>query len=309
VPEARVNVAAIVGPTAVGKTDVSVEVAERLDAEIVSFDSMQVYVGMNIGTAKPSQELLDRIPHHLIDLFPPTHDVSVAEFQSLAREKIADVSARGRLPLLVGGSGLYFRAVVDDLDFPPRDDDVRAELESEAETIGAAALHARLAERDPKAASRIEPLNARRTIRALEVIAITGRPFSDNDAWDRYESRYELRVAGLQRDRDDLHERIARRAGAMVEGGLAREVETLTPGMSRTARQALGYRQVLEMPGAPAEELVESITRATNRFARRQVSWFKSDPRVTWFDATEGSLVEDLVRYLGPKFRREVAPS
>jgi tRNA dimethylallyltransferase len=292
------RVAVIVGPTAVGKTDVSLDVADRCGAEIVSLDSMQVYIGMDVGTAKPDASMRARVPHHLIDLFPPSHDVTVAEFQTLARGAIAEIAARGRLPLLVGGSGLYFRAVVDDLEFPPRDGEVRAELEMEAETIGAAALHARLAERDPKAASRIDPQNARRTIRALEVIAITGQPFSANDAWDRYESRYDLKVAGLQRDRNELHERIARRAEAMIDQGLVSEVEVLqSSGMSRTARQALGYRQVLGMPGAPPVDLCDSIARATNRFARRQISWFKSDPRVKWFDAAEGSLVESLVRH------------
>ncbi|MEA2498307.1 MAG: tRNA dimethylallyltransferase, partial [Actinomycetota bacterium] len=296
------SVAALVGPTAVGKTEVSIEVADRLGAEIVSLDSMQVYVGMDVGTAKPGTEVLRRVPHHLIDRFPPTHDLAVAEFQTLAREAIADIVARDRLPLLVGGSGLYFRAVVDDLEFPPRDEAVRTDLESEAEAIGAEALHVRLTEIDPLAASRIAPANARRTIRALEVIALTNRPFSENDAWDRYESRYRLRVAGLRRDRSELRSRIAARVQEMLDAGLQEEAERIVAsGMGRTARQALGYRQVLDAePGTTAPELAESITKATSRFARRQESWFKSDPRVTWFEADDPNLTSLLIAHLTP---------
>ena len=279
------RVAAIVGPTAVGKTALSLEMAEALGAEIVSVDSMQVYRGMDIGTAKPSAEEQARIPHHLLDVFDPNHDVTVSEFQALARNAIADISGRGRHPLLVGGSGLYFRAVVDELSFPPRAPEVRRRLEDEAEELGAEALHARLKESDPKAAAKIEPGNARRTIRALEVIEITGRPFSDNVTWENYESIYELTVIGLTRPRDELHERIVRRADEMLERGLLEEVEDLfRHDMSRTARQALGYRQVLEVP---REWVRDEIVKATKRFARRQESWFRADPRVEWFDLSE----------------------
>ncbi|MDQ4126273.1 MAG: tRNA (adenosine(37)-N6)-dimethylallyltransferase MiaA, partial [Actinomycetota bacterium] len=162
------KVAAIVGPTAVGKTEVSLRVAESLDAEIVSVDSMQVYRGMDVGTAKPSPAERERVPHHLIDLCDPGHELTVAEFQELGRAAIAEISERGKLPLLVGGSGLYVRALVDDLEFPPRSDEVRRELETEAEELGAAALYERLQTADPVAASRIEPGNVRRIVRALE---------------------------------------------------------------------------------------------------------------------------------------------
>ena len=289
------RVVALVGPTAVGKTELSFELAGRLGAEIVSIDSMQVYVGMDIGTAKVSLEDRQRVPHHLIDIRSPDEDLTVAEFQSLARGAIDDISTRGKVPLLVGGSGLYLRAVVDELEFPARSPDVRERLEADAEAMGPEALHQRLSELDPKAASRIEPGNARRTIRALEVIELTGRPFSENDSWDRYESVYDLRIAGLTRDRAALFARIEARVDRMLAEGLVEEVAALGPSLGRTARQALGYRQVLE---SPPDSLRDDIVRATKRFARRQESWFKSDPRVAWLDAGAPDLIETLVGYL-----------
>jgi tRNA dimethylallyltransferase len=296
------RVAAIVGPTAVGKTRVALDVAEALDAEIVSMDSMQIYKGMDIGTDKASPEMRARVRHHLIDLHPPMHDLTVAEFQTLARVAIEDIVNRGKLPILVGGSGLYFRSVVDDLNFPPRSPEVRADLEEEAERIGARALHSRLSDVDPTAATRIEPDNLRRTIRALEVIELTGRPFSENEGWDSYESRYDLTVAGLTRPRPELYFRIDERALAMIEQGLLDEVAGLREsGIGTTAAQALGYRQVLEAePGTTNFELVERIARATRRFARRQESWFRADPRIRWFEAGEPDVALAVVEHLGP---------
>ena len=289
------RVAAIVGPTAVGKTELSIEVAEWLGAEIVSVDSMQVYLGMDIGTAKATAEQRARVPHHLLDLWPPSREVTVAEFQRVARAAIDDISFRGKLPLLVGGSGLYFRAVVDELEFPPQRPEVRARLEDEVEKLGPEALHARLAEVDPTAAGRIEPGNARRTVRALEVIEITGRPFSENDAWDRYNSIYDLRVAGLIAPREVLFERIEKRVDEMLANGLEDEAKALAArGLSPTASMALGYRQVLE----GSDDLRTEIVRATKRFARRQSSWFRSDPRVTWFEIFDGDLVDRVMAFL-----------
>lgn len=290
------KVAAIVGPTASGKTAASIEVAERLGAEIVSVDSMQIYRGMSIGTDKPSGELRERVPHHLLDLRDPDHELTVAEYRELAREAIGDISARGKLPLLVGGSGLYFRAIVDDLRLPPRAAEVRGPLEQESERIGAEALHERLREVDPEAAAKIEPGNARRTIRALEVIELTGERFSANDSWDRYESIYELAVAGLERERADLYLRVEKRVDAMFSAGLLREVQGLGP-LGRTARQALGYKQVLDLEGEADEVIREAIIRATKRFARKQSSWFRSDPRVEWFDAAPEDLSGRLVSF------------
>lgn len=287
------RVAAIVGPTAAGKTALSLELAERTGAEIVSLDSMQAYRGMDIGTAKPGPEELGRVPHHMIDVSDPATEVTVAEFRNLARSSIDDIASRRRLPLLVGGSGLYFRAVVDDLRFPPRSADLRRRLETEADDLGAGALHDRLAGVDPVAASRIEPGNIRRTIRALEAIELTGALFSEFDSsWESYQSLYDLRVVGLRRDRPELYRRISERAEEMLAAGLRAEAEALaTRGLSQTARQALGYRQVLEMPGAPEDEVLAAIVRATKRFARRQEAWFRADPRVLWLDASGPELL------------------
>ena len=281
------RVSALVGPTAVGKTALAVEVADELGAEIVSVDSMQVYIGMDIGTDKVTGEMRERVPHHLLDLWGPDHDLSVSEYQAAARTAIEDIARRGKLPLLVGGSGLYFRAVVDDLEFPPRSAEVRAKLEDRVEVEGAPALHDELRGLDPIAAGRMEPTNARRIVRALEVIELTGRPFSAADAWERYESRYDLRVAGLQRARAELYERISVRVQEMLERGLIDEARAIAArGMGASARQALGYKQVLDagVDAAP-DDLHREIVRATKRFARRQLSWFRADPRIRWFDA------------------------
>jgi tRNA dimethylallyltransferase len=295
-----IAVAALVGATAVGKTALSLELAESLRAEIVSVDSMQIYRGMDVGTAKPSPAERRRVPHHLLDLKDPAEEVTVAEFQRLAREAIEDVTARGRLPLLVGGSGLYLRAVIDDLRFPPRDPAVRARLEITAEEMGVEAMHARLAEVDEEAAARIEPANARRIIRALEVIRLTGRRFSEfGAAWERFESVYDLRIAGLRRSRADLYARIEQRVDEMLANGLVEEARALSARrLARTAAQALGYRQILAAPEGRPEEVRDEIVRATKRFARRQESWFSADPRIRWFDAAAPGMAGEVTSFL-----------
>jgi tRNA dimethylallyltransferase len=295
----RARVAAIVGPTGVGKTAISLALAPPLGAEIVSIDSMQIYRGMDIGTAKPPQSARNAVAHHLIDRFDPTDDVTVAEFQALGRAAIADITQRERYPLLVGGSGLYLRAVVDDLRFPPRSVEVRDALEAEIATQGPKVLHARLMELDPAAAAKIEPMNARRIARALEAIEVTGRPFSENDAWERFESIYELSIAGLTRPRGELYARIERRVDRMLSEGLIDEVDKLqNAGMARGAGQALGYRQILGAPSDRSEEQMrDDIVAATKKFARRQEAWFRSDPRVVWFEAGDPDLVGHLVDF------------
>jgi tRNA dimethylallyltransferase len=299
-----VKVAAIVGPTAVGKSALAVEVAEALDAEIVSVDSMQTYIGMDAGTAKPSAGMRERVPHHMIDVFDPSHDVTVAEFQQGARNVIDAIAERGRLPMLVGGSGLYFRAVVDDLRFPPRSEETRRALEGEADAVGAEVLHERLAALDPAAAAKIAPSNARRTVRALEVIELTGRPFSENDSWDRYESLYDLAVVGLSRERTKLAARIEERSREMLRAGLVEEALSLDArGLSRTARQALGYRQVLERPDEEHAETALRIAAATRRFARRQMSWWRTDPRIVWFEASDPGLATAVVAHFRSALR------
>ena len=279
-------VLALVGPTAAGKTEVALEVAERLNAEVVSADAMLVYRGMDIGTAKPTPEQRARVPHHLVDLVDPGEEFSVARFQPLARAAIADVLGRGRVPLLVGGSGLYFHAVVDEFVFPPTDPAVRARLEAEAAEAGLPELYRRLAAADPPAAARIQPGNLRRTVRALEVIKLTGRPFSSfRSAMDDPVSRYRLTVLGLDPGPELLRARVAERVAAMAEAGLVEEVRRLAGRpLSRTARQALGYKELLDAldQGAPVAEALEAVVRRTRAYARRQLAWFRRDPRVRW---------------------------
>ena len=279
-------VLALVGPTAAGKTEVALEVAQRLDAEVICADAMLVYRGMDIGTAKPTLEERARVRHHLVDLVDPGEEFSVARFQPLARAAIADVLARGRVPLLVGGSGLYFHAVVDEFVFPPTDPAVRARLEAEAAEAGPPELYGRLAAADPTAAARIQPGNLRRTVRALEVIELTGRPFSSfRAAMDDPVSRYHLTVLGLDPGLELLRARVAERVAAMAEAGLVQEVRRLAGRpLSRTARQALGYKELLDAmdQGPPVPEALEAVVRRTRAYARRQLAWFRRDPRVRW---------------------------
>jgi tRNA dimethylallyltransferase len=286
---------ALVGPTASGKTEASIELARRLDAEVLLIDSMTVYRGMDVGTAKPSPEERGEVAHHLVDVAEPTEGFSVATFQRLAREAIADIRDRGRAAMLVGGSGLYYRAVVDDLEFPGTDPEVRRGLDAEARAIGAERLHERLSDLDPEAAAKMEPANARRVVRALEVAAITGRPFSSfAEGWDSYpEGR--VRAAGVRVPPEILLTRIEERARRQLEGGLLEETRRLLESGAEpmlTASQAIGYAEAAEhlAGGVTLEEAVERITRRTRALARRQMAWFKRDPRIRWFDA--GSAIE-----------------
>lgn len=297
---------ALVGPTASGKTEAGIAVAEALGAEIASVDSMLVYRCMDVGTAKPSTQQRGRVPHHLLDIAEPSEPFSVARFQALAREAIRDIGDRGHRPLLVGGSGLYFRAVVDDLEFPGTDPTIRAELETLAAALGPERLHARLAELDPVAAEAIEPENVRRTIRALEVAAVTARPFSSfAEAWDRFEPE-RVRVAGIDVPRGLLATRIEARVGGMLEAGLLEEVRALMDrGLSGwlTASQAIGYAEFARhLQGELSlDDAVAGTVRRTKELARRQMVWFRRDPRIAWFRAgADGAtgVVEELVRYL-----------
>jgi tRNA dimethylallyltransferase len=297
---------AIVGPTASGKSEAGLAVAEALGAEIVSVDSMLVYRGMDVGTAKPSPAERARVPHHLIDVARPSEPFSVARYRELAEAAVRGIRARGHRVLLVGGSGLYFRAVVDRLEFPGTDPGTRSMLEAEAAALGPERLHRRLAELDPAAAARIEPRNVRRTVRALEVAAVTGRPFSAfQAAWDRYEPG-RVRAAGIEIPREVLAARIEARVRAMVAGGLLEEVRTLVAqGLGRwlTASQAIGYAEFARHLAGELtlEEAVASTVRRTRELARRQMVWFRRDPRIRWFRAgPEGAiaLVEELVEYL-----------
>ena len=263
------------------------------DVEIVSVDSMQVYRGLDIGTAKPSADEQARVRHHLVDVADAGEDWSVARFQAEARAAVADVAARGRRALLVGGTGLYVRAVVDDLRFPGEDHAVRAELEARAaEPGGLAALYAELETRDPVAAARMEPGNVRRIVRAHEVMAITGRPFSASGAGlEQFGATvFPVRMLGIWLPPTVLDGRIRARVDHMYGAGLLDEVRTLTrpgaPGLSRTAAQAIGYREALAvLDGTEPDEGAARAATAlrTRQLARRQVRWFRRDPRITWW--------------------------
>jgi tRNA dimethylallyltransferase len=281
---------AIVGTTASGKSALALELARRDPSiEIVSVDSMQVYRGMDIGTAKPTPAERAEVPHHLIDVVDPWEDFTVAWFAREARRAVAEITARGHRALLVGGTGLYLRAVVDDLQVPGRYPEVRAALEADPDTVG---LHRRLRELDPVAAGRMEPTNRRRVIRALEVTLGSGRPFSSyGPGLDVYPpSRFHL--VGVRLPHEVVARRIAARYEQQMAAGFLDEVRRLLAhprGMSRTARQALGYRELIaHLEGEMSlDEALELAVRRTRRFARRQASWFRRDPRIRWLDADE----------------------
>ncbi|MGA4981194.1 tRNA (adenosine(37)-N6)-dimethylallyltransferase MiaA [Streptomyces cellulosae] len=289
------RVIAVVGPTAAGKSDLGVFLAQRLGGEVVNADSMQLYRGMDIGTAKLTPEERGGVPHHLLDVWDVTETASVAEYQRMARARIDALLAEGRWPILVGGSGLYVRGAVDNLEFPGTDPEVRARLEEELALRGPGALHARLAAADPDAARAILPSNGRRIVRALEVIEITGRPFTAN--LPGHASVYDTLQIGVDVARPELDERIARRVDRMWEAGLVEEVRALeAQGLreGRTASRALGYQQVLAALAGECtlEEARAETVRATKRFARRQDSWFRRDPRVHWLSGAAADLRE-----------------
>ncbi|MEU6175921.1 tRNA (adenosine(37)-N6)-dimethylallyltransferase MiaA [Streptantibioticus parmotrematis] len=300
-PSSAPRVIAVVGPTAAGKSDLGTAIARALGGEVINADSMQLYRGMDIGTAKLTVEERAGVPHHLLDIWDVTEAASVAEYQRLARAHIDRLLAEGRTPVLVGGSGLYVRGAIDVLEFPGTDPEVRARLEDELAEHGSGALHARLAAVDPKAAETILPGNGRRIVRALEVVEITGRPFTAN--LPGHESVYDTVQIGVDVPRPQLDERIALRVDRMWDAGLVEEVRTLEKAglrEGRTASRALGYQQVLAafagdctLDAARAETV-----RATKRFARRQDSWFRRDPRVHWLTASGAELAEQALTLL-----------
>jgi len=278
------HVIAVVGPTATGKSGLGIALARALGGEVVNADSMQLYAGMDIGTAKEPEAARQGVPHHLLDIWPVTQAANVADYQKLARAAIDDIAARGRVPVLVGGSGLYVRAALDDLHFPGTDTATRARLTEELARLGPAALHARLATLDPDAAAAILPGNARRMGQVRPAVQL-----------------------GLTLPRPELDLRIAARADRMWQAGFEAEVRHLAAQGLRegiTASRALGYRQLLrhlDGEGTLDDARAETI-KATKRFARRQESWFRRDPRIRWLDATipEDQLLAAALRHLGP---------
>lgn len=283
---------AILGPTGTGKSDLSIALAQELGGEIVNADALQFYRGMDIGTAKLPLAERGSIPHHLLDIMDVGEEASVARFQSTARETFADIRSRGRVPILVGGSGLYVRAALDEIDFPPTDPAVRARLEAEVQTVGIGPLAQRLAEVDPESAAR--NLDERRLVRALEVYEISGKPFSSYMPQRRYHAP--AVQIGLNIDRSLLHQRLAQRVQNMVDLGLLNEVRRLD-GLGlregKTASRAIGYAQFLAvLDGTMSmKDATEKTVIATRQFARRQVTWFGADDRVNWFDPTEADLL------------------
>jgi tRNA dimethylallyltransferase len=289
-------VVAVVGPTAAGKSDLSVAICKQLGGEVVNADAMQVYRGMDIGTAKITVAEQQGIPHHLLDILDVTQTATVAEFQQLARVAIDDCLKREVVPVLAGGSALYVRAILDDFAFPGTDSAVRERLEAELEEQGSGALHRRLAEVDPAAAAQILPSNGRRIVRALEVIEITGSPYVATLPEHRYVYPGAVQI-GLDVPRPELDERIDRRVDRMFEQGFVDEVrELLEQGLleGRTANRALGYSQVIALLAGEISEAEarERTAQATRRFARRQDSWFRKDPRITWLRYDDPDLVE-----------------
>lgn len=284
----------LVGPTAVGKTQLSLEIAEQFGCEIISGDSMQVYRGMDIGTAKATPEERARVPHHMIDIHDPDHPFSVAEFQQRAQALIADIGARGKLPFIVGGTGLYIESVCYDFQFVEggSDEAYRRELNDWADQHGEAALHERLRKADPASAERIHPNDRRRTIRALEIVRVSGTTMSEQLAGQKKQSPYELCIVGLTMDRERLYERIEARIDQMIAEGLVPEVRGLLErGFSPelVSMQGLGYKEIVAHLRGDWElsEAVELLKRNTRRFAKRQLSWFKRMKDIQWIDVTE----------------------
>src|SRR5215216_5962196 len=288
----------IVGPTAVGKTELALQLAERLNGEIVSADSRLFYRGMDIGTAKPTWEEMARVPHHLIDIADPDEILSLTVFQQKATEIIADIHTRNKLPFLVGGTGQYVRAVTQGWN-PPEvkpDEKLRAELERQKEEKGIYWLHDKLRNLDPESAQKIDARNYRRTIRALEVILTTGRKFSEQRG--QSESPYHLITVGLRRPRPELYERVDQRIEAMFSNGFLEEVKTLLAkgySPSLPTMSAIGYRECIRVVNGQIneEQAKTEIRRATRIFVRRQTNWFKeSDPNIKWFNVEEGIVAE-----------------
>ena len=293
----------MVGPTATGKSALAVTLALELGGEVVNADAMQLYRGMDIGTAKVTAEERRGVPHHLLDVLDVTETASVAAYQRDARAVIERLLAEGKVPVLTGGSGLYVQAVLDDLRFPGTDPEVRARLAAEAERVGPAVLHERLSGLDPVAAEAILPSNTRRIVRALEVIEITGQPFSATMPKPG-PARYETVMIGIDRDVEELDQRVETRVDRMFEAGLVDEVRELVGhGLreGKTASRALGYQQVLEAldAGGDFAAAAAATKQATRRFVRRQRSWFRRDGRVHWFSGNDHDVAERVLSVVG----------
>lgn len=285
----------ICGPTATGKSDLAVEVAKKFDGEIINADSMQLYKGMDIGTAKLTLAERQGIPHHLLDILSVNQDASVAAYQELARSAIDEIQKRNKVAIVVGGTGLYIKSIVDEMNFPETDPELRAKLESEAELLGTAELYSRLRLLDPEAAAAIEPANTRRIIRALEVIEVTGKPYSANLPSDTSLRFPDAIHIGLAMERASLAPRIEARVHRMFDQGLVNEVEHLLgEGLleGTTAQRAIGYAQVISLLNGQIskDQAIEETIVATRQYVRRQETWFKRDQRIQWIGEGEPRL-------------------
>lgn len=300
----------IIGPTAVGKSALAMTIARKLgDVELISADSMQVYHSMDVGTAKPTIEERNEIPHHMLDVVEPHEDFTLSEFQAAVFAALEDIDRRGKRAIVVGGTGLYVRAIVDRLEIPDRYPEIRDQLEANPDTE---ALYTRLSQLDELAASRMEPTNRRRVMRALEVTVGSGRPFSSFGPGLETYPETNFRQVGLDMPRPLLDERINGRYDIQMNDGFLDEVKMLAmhpDGISRTAAQALGYKDLLDHVAGEVtlDEALELARQRTRRFARRQQRWFRRDPRIKWFDASENdqprninAIAADVLQQCGP---------
>ncbi|MGD7052094.1 tRNA (adenosine(37)-N6)-dimethylallyltransferase MiaA [Sutcliffiella horikoshii] len=294
------KVIVIIGPTAVGKTKTSVELAKSLKGEIISGDSMQIYKTMDIGTAKVKKEEMQGIPHYLIDIKEPQEAYSVAEFQQDVRNKIEEITSRGRIPIIVGGTGLYIQSVLYDYQFSEsgKDEETRLRLEKRSQEIGVDKLHQELTDIDPKSAANIHPNNVRRVIRALEIFYTTGKTMSEYQDTQQPEPLYDIALIGLTMDRERLYERINLRVDLMMKEGLLREVQTLHNNGIRDCQsiQAIGYKELYAYLDGKVtlEQAVDDLKQNSRRYAKRQLTWFRNKMDVTWIDMTDGDFEQKL---------------
>ncbi|MFI8686145.1 tRNA (adenosine(37)-N6)-dimethylallyltransferase MiaA [Rossellomorea sp. NPDC077527] len=307
------KVIVLIGPTAVGKTNTSIELAKRFDGEIISGDSMQIYRKMDIGTAKITTDEMEGIPHHLLDIKDPDEPFSVAEFQQLVRKKISEIHSRGKIPLIVGGTGLYIQAVLYDYHFTetPGDEEYRAELEAQGDKRGSVWLHQQLEKVDPISAKNIHPNNIRRVIRALEIFHCTGKTMSEYQEGQSHELQYDVALVGLTMDRDILYKRINLRVDVMMNLGLLDEVKGLYDEGVKDVQsvQAIGYKELYDYFDGKIglDQAIETLKQNSRRYAKRQLTWFRNKMAVTWYDMTEGSqhskIIDDISEFIAGKLQ------
>lgn len=308
------KVVAIIGPTAVGKSKIGIELAKRLNGEIISGDSMQVYRGMDIGTAKVTAEEMEQIPHYLIDIKDPDESFSAAEFQQLAKTYISNINKKQKLPIIVGGTGLYIQSVLYDYNFSVSDSDesFREKMEEEAAVYGNEHLYAKLKEIDPIQAASIHPNNVRRVIRALEIYHVTGKKMSELQSQELKQSPYQYVLIGLTMERKKLYERINQRVDIMEQQGLLEEVESLynSGKLGAQAAQGIGYKEIISYieNKISKEEAFEQIKQNSRRYAKRQLTWFRNKMDVTWFDMTAldyDQKVQEILSFLAGKLHEK----